>query len=148
MILIENFWLYFQLVRIEQTGQVQVLHKSMNISSAKLDNHICQFIYFKLQGGENSDIFETCYPPLEKTVSCLSKLYRCLEPAVFTGLAQVRGRRTCHYAKVCILLPSVACRNLLSCSYFILFFLKLILLTVFPPIFLRNLWKFVQHPLR
>ncbi|RWR73099.1 conserved oligomeric Golgi complex subunit 3 isoform X1 [Cinnamomum micranthum f. kanehirae] len=37
---------------------------------------------------ENSDIFETWYPPLEKTVSCLSKLYRCLEPAVFTGLAQ------------------------------------------------------------
>nr|GMC77330.1 conserved oligomeric Golgi complex subunit 3 isoform X1 [Ipomoea batatas] len=28
------------------------------------------------------------YPPLEKTVSCLSKLYNSLEPAVFTGLAQ------------------------------------------------------------
>lgn len=37
---------------------------------------------------ESSDIFKTWYPPLEKTVSCLSKLYRCLEPAVFTGLAQ------------------------------------------------------------
>lgn len=37
---------------------------------------------------ENSDIFKTWYPPLEKTLSCLSKLYRCLEPAVFTGLAQ------------------------------------------------------------
>lgn len=31
----------------------------------------------------------TWYRPLEKTVSCLSKLYRCLEPSVFTGLAQV-----------------------------------------------------------
>jgi hypothetical protein len=30
----------------------------------------------------------TWYRPLEKTVSCLSKLYRCLEPSVFTGLAQ------------------------------------------------------------
>ncbi|CAM6127701.1 unnamed protein product [Calypogeia fissa] len=28
------------------------------------------------------------YPPLEKTLSCLSKLYRCIEPAIFTGLAQ------------------------------------------------------------
>ncbi|ONK65534.1 uncharacterized protein A4U43_C07F38090 [Asparagus officinalis] len=37
---------------------------------------------------DNSDIFKTWYPPLEKTVSCLSKLYHCLEPTVFTGLAQ------------------------------------------------------------
>ncbi|CAH8334719.1 unnamed protein product [Eruca vesicaria subsp. sativa] len=39
---------------------------------------------------ENADVFKTWYPPLEKTLSCLSKLYRCLEPAVFTGLAQAR----------------------------------------------------------
>jgi len=38
--------------------------------------------------GDNSDIYITWYRPLEKTVSCLSKLYRCLEPSVFTGLAQ------------------------------------------------------------
>ncbi|ONK74925.1 uncharacterized protein A4U43_C03F11520 [Asparagus officinalis] len=37
---------------------------------------------------DNSDIFKTWYPPLEKTLSCLSKLYHCLEPPVFTGLAQ------------------------------------------------------------
>ncbi|XP_054806000.1 conserved oligomeric Golgi complex subunit 3 [Prosopis cineraria] len=37
---------------------------------------------------ENPDVFKTWYPPLEKTISCLSKLYRCLESAVFTGLAQ------------------------------------------------------------
>jgi hypothetical protein len=30
----------------------------------------------------------TWYPPLEKTLSCLSKLYRCLEPTIFAGLAQ------------------------------------------------------------
>ncbi|XVE97818.1 hypothetical protein REPUB_Repub03eG0051700 [Reevesia pubescens] len=36
----------------------------------------------------NPDVFKTWYPPLEKTISILSKLYRCLEPAVFTGLAQ------------------------------------------------------------
>ncbi|KAG0477659.1 hypothetical protein HPP92_012378 [Vanilla planifolia] len=37
---------------------------------------------------DNSNIFRTWYPPLEKTVSCLAKLYHCLEAAVFTGLAQ------------------------------------------------------------
>ncbi|KAL0013380.1 hypothetical protein SO802_000449 [Lithocarpus litseifolius] len=37
---------------------------------------------------ENPDVFKTWYPPLEKTLSCLSKLYHCLEQAVFTGLAQ------------------------------------------------------------
>nr|XP_043637301.1 conserved oligomeric Golgi complex subunit 3 isoform X2 [Erigeron canadensis] len=36
----------------------------------------------------SADVFKTWYPPLEKTVSCLSKLYNCLEQAVFTGLAQ------------------------------------------------------------
>ncbi|TYJ02327.1 hypothetical protein E1A91_A13G220500v1 [Gossypium mustelinum] len=36
----------------------------------------------------NPDVFKTWYPPLEKTISFLSKLYRSLEPAVFTGLAQ------------------------------------------------------------
>ncbi|TYH66158.1 hypothetical protein ES332_D06G104100v1 [Gossypium tomentosum] len=36
----------------------------------------------------NPDVFKTWYPPLEKTVSILSKLYRCLESEVFTGLAQ------------------------------------------------------------
>ncbi|KAI4376470.1 hypothetical protein MLD38_014227 [Melastoma candidum] len=34
---------------------------------------------------DNGDTYESWYPPLEKTVSCLSKLYRCLEPTVFTG---------------------------------------------------------------
>ncbi|KAL7133315.1 hypothetical protein ABFS83_12G132400 [Erythranthe nasuta] len=37
---------------------------------------------------QSPDISKTWYPPLEKTISCLSKLYRCLEPGVFTGLAQ------------------------------------------------------------
>ncbi|XP_072071429.1 conserved oligomeric Golgi complex subunit 3 isoform X1 [Arachis hypogaea] len=37
---------------------------------------------------DNPDIFKTWYPPLEKTISCLSKLYQCLESEVFTGLAQ------------------------------------------------------------
>lgn len=37
---------------------------------------------------EGRDLYTTWYPPLEKTLSCLSKLYRCLEPAIFTGLAQ------------------------------------------------------------
>ncbi|EPS73936.1 hypothetical protein M569_00814, partial [Genlisea aurea] len=37
---------------------------------------------------QDPNVSRTWYPPLEKTVSCLSKLYRCLEPAVFTGLAQ------------------------------------------------------------
>ncbi|CAN4084829.1 unnamed protein product [Withania somnifera] len=37
---------------------------------------------------QNQDISGTWYPPLEKTISCLSKLYYSLESAVFTGLAQ------------------------------------------------------------
>ncbi|GMJ07578.1 Conserved Oligomeric Golgi Complex 3 [Hibiscus trionum] len=36
----------------------------------------------------NPFVFKTWYPPLEKTISILSKLYQCLEPEVFTGLAQ------------------------------------------------------------
>jgi len=42
-----------------------------------------------LQADDNPDVSKTWYPPLEKTLSCLSKLYRCLESEVFTGLAQV-----------------------------------------------------------
>ncbi|KAI5674145.1 hypothetical protein M9H77_14509 [Catharanthus roseus] len=38
--------------------------------------------------GQNSDVSKTWYPPLEKTISCLSKLYNSLESSVFTGLAQ------------------------------------------------------------
>lgn len=38
--------------------------------------------------GMNQGAPNAWYPPLEKTLSYLSKLYRCLEPVVFTGLAQ------------------------------------------------------------
>lgn len=41
-----------------------------------------------IEGEEGRDAYGSLYPPLEKTLSCLSKLYRCLEPAIFTGLAQ------------------------------------------------------------
>nr|PNR40884.1 hypothetical protein PHYPA_018287 [Physcomitrium patens] len=37
---------------------------------------------------EGRDSYLTWYPPLGKTLSCLSKLYRCLEPPTFTSLAQ------------------------------------------------------------
>ncbi|XAR53530.1 hypothetical protein NMG60_11022121 [Bertholletia excelsa] len=37
---------------------------------------------------ENQDVVNTWYPPLEKTLSCLSKLYQSLDSEVFTGLAQ------------------------------------------------------------
>ncbi|KAL3677978.1 hypothetical protein R1sor_020934 [Riccia sorocarpa] len=37
---------------------------------------------------EGRESFSTWYPPLERTLSVLSKLYRCIEPAIFTGLAQ------------------------------------------------------------
>ncbi|XP_039115688.1 conserved oligomeric Golgi complex subunit 3-like [Dioscorea cayenensis subsp. rotundata] len=39
-------------------------------------------------GDNKSDVVNSWYPPLEKMISCLPKLYRCLQPAVFTGLAQ------------------------------------------------------------
>lgn len=41
-----------------------------------------------IEGGEGREGYGTLYRPLEKTISCLSKLYRCLEPEIFTGLAQ------------------------------------------------------------
>ncbi|KAI5071033.1 hypothetical protein GOP47_0013284 [Adiantum capillus-veneris] len=45
-------------------------------------------IIANLEDEEGRDTYGTLYPPLEKTLSCLSKLYRSLEPAIFTGLAQ------------------------------------------------------------
>ncbi|KAG2584259.1 hypothetical protein PVAP13_6KG286200 [Panicum virgatum] len=48
----------------------------------------CSRTHIREEVGDNSDVYVTWYRPLEKTVSCLSKLYRCLEPSVFTGLAQ------------------------------------------------------------
>ncbi|KAK9101646.1 hypothetical protein Scep_025076 [Stephania cephalantha] len=53
-------------------------------SRIQLDGRFC----IEPVADENPDVYNTWYPPLEKTISCLSKLYRCLEPAVFTGLAQ------------------------------------------------------------
>ncbi|MCO5557959.1 hypothetical protein L7F22_011533 [Adiantum nelumboides] len=41
-----------------------------------------------VEAEEGRDAYGILYPPLEKTLSCLSKLYRSLEPAIFTGLAQ------------------------------------------------------------
>ncbi|KAG6511050.1 hypothetical protein ZIOFF_029099 [Zingiber officinale] len=53
---------------------------------------------------DNSDVFKTCYQPLEKTVSCLSKLYHCLEPIVFTGLAQEAVEFCSISIQVCLLI--------------------------------------------
>ncbi|WOH11318.1 hypothetical protein DCAR_0830799 [Daucus carota subsp. sativus] len=41
-----------------------------------------------ISDNRSADVSKFWYPPLEKTVSCLSKLYQCLEQEVFTGLAQ------------------------------------------------------------
>ncbi|KAI5320003.1 PREDICTED: conserved oligomeric Golgi complex [Prunus dulcis] len=54
---------------------------------AKLERSVADNLETTTQADENL-VFKTWYPPLEKTISCLSKLYRCLEPGVFTGLAQ------------------------------------------------------------
>ncbi|ONH97445.1 hypothetical protein PRUPE_7G190900 [Prunus persica] len=54
---------------------------------AKLESSVADNLETTTQADENL-VFKTWYPPLEKTISCLSKLYRCLEPGVFTGLAQ------------------------------------------------------------
>lgn len=37
---------------------------------------------------EGRDAYAAWYPPLEKTLSCLSKLYCCVDQGIFTGLAQ------------------------------------------------------------
>ena len=34
------------------------------------------------------DTYAAWFPPVQQTVLCLSKLYRCVEPRVFAGLAQ------------------------------------------------------------
>ncbi|GAQ88312.1 oligomeric Golgi complex component 3 [Klebsormidium nitens] len=39
-------------------------------------------------GEDGQDAYTTWYPPLERTLSCLSKLYRCVDHNIFTGLAQ------------------------------------------------------------
>ncbi|KAH0970877.1 hypothetical protein GBA52_023033 [Prunus armeniaca] len=57
---------------------------------AKLERSVADNLETTSQADENL-VFKTWYPPLEKTISCLSKLYRCLEPGVFTGLAQMLG---------------------------------------------------------
>jgi hypothetical protein len=81
-----------------------------------------------LRDDENADVFKTWYPPLEKTLSCLSKLYRCLEQAVFTGLAQARLSVTLllpfcqkipiHFKKICVtkllFCSTGSCRSLLT----------------------------------
>ncbi|XP_074280825.1 conserved oligomeric Golgi complex subunit 3 isoform X2 [Silene latifolia] len=54
---------------------------------AKLEQHP-EVIEGDESSGEIQDVFKTWYPPLEKTLSLLSKLYRSLEAGVFTGLAQ------------------------------------------------------------
>eukprot|EP00271_Cylindrocystis_brebissonii_P007614 TRINITY_DN21191_c0_g1_i1.p1 TRINITY_DN21191_c0_g1~~TRINITY_DN21191_c0_g1_i1.p1 ORF type:complete len:848 (+),score=186.53 TRINITY_DN21191_c0_g1_i1:421-2964(+) len=37
---------------------------------------------------DGRDAYALWYPPLEKTLACLSKLYRCVDTGIFTGLAQ------------------------------------------------------------
>ncbi|EFJ16218.1 hypothetical protein SELMODRAFT_116626 [Selaginella moellendorffii] len=46
--------------------------------------------------GAISEGMDGLYPPLVKTLACLSKLYRCLEPTIFTGLAQRQFRHECY----------------------------------------------------
>ncbi|XP_021804976.1 conserved oligomeric Golgi complex subunit 3 isoform X2 [Prunus avium] len=53
---------------------------------AKLERSVADNL--ETTSADENLVFKTWYPPLEKTISCLSKLYRCLEPGVFTGLAQ------------------------------------------------------------
>ncbi|XP_031381426.1 conserved oligomeric Golgi complex subunit 3 isoform X2 [Punica granatum] len=55
---------------------------------AKLEQSAAAIESTATSAEENTDVYKAWYPPLEKTISCLSKLYQCLEPAVFTGLAQ------------------------------------------------------------
>jgi hypothetical protein len=41
-----------------------------------------------LQRESSLKSYATWYPPVQHTLLCLSKLYRCVEPKVFAGLAQ------------------------------------------------------------
>ena len=41
-----------------------------------------------LQAAAADDALATWYPPVERTLACLSKLYRCVDAGIFAGLAQ------------------------------------------------------------
>ena len=41
-----------------------------------------------MQKESGLESYKTWYPPVRETLSCLSKLYRCVEGRVFAGLAQ------------------------------------------------------------
>ena len=41
-----------------------------------------------LQRESSLNAYTTWYPPVQQTLLCLSKLYRCVEARVFAGLAQ------------------------------------------------------------
>lgn len=41
-----------------------------------------------MQRESSLNAYTTWYPPVQQTLLCLSKLYRCVEAKVFAGLAQ------------------------------------------------------------
>ena len=48
----------------------------------------CETTFCLLQKESSPSAYASWYPPVQQTLLCLSKLYRCVEAKVFAGLAQ------------------------------------------------------------
>lgn len=62
-----------------------------------------------LQMESDLEAYRVWYPPVRSSLLCLSKLYGCLDPKIFNGLAQ----DAVHAATVCVQV-SISCMTQLS----------------------------------
>lgn len=76
-----------------------------------------------VQKESGAETYPSWYPPVQHTLMCLSKLYRCVEARVFAGLAQDAVTSCTAAVQVGLLLPAARFwdfrRRLHRCSVFL-----------------------------